>query len=133
MRCRHAYRVEDRREGLRASREFGETVLHEAIADYQAQRDGSPAGRRIPRSTCQHFDHGCLEIHSCGNLRKIARIKLERVTTASEAFRWRRRLRYGLEDHLGVTFAAGVSKPIPVGIHKSMTTSRTGCEKQTRR
>jgi hypothetical protein len=44
--------MEDRREVLRASREFGETMFHEAIPDYQAQRNRSPAGRRIPRSPC---------------------------------------------------------------------------------
>ena len=49
MWCRHAYRVQDGGECVRAPGQLGETMLHETISNDQAQRNGSPAGD--PNST----------------------------------------------------------------------------------
>src|SRR5215469_10960555 len=51
MRCRHANRVQNYGERIRAPGQLGEAMLHEAVPDDQTQRDRSPTGE--PRSADQ--------------------------------------------------------------------------------
>src|ERR1700710_1377557 len=56
MICGHTDVMQDRREVLRTPREFGKAMFHEAVADDEAQRNGSPAGGGIPSSHEQHCE-----------------------------------------------------------------------------